>query len=1106
MATQDYLEESISNVPREVETEGGSFKDYAQSYNIFGMSAYNPQTRINRDDLTNTWTKEDKLAAMEGLETPEDYDILNSSMSPEHYNKMVAKNKIYKESEARIANDNPVFSFTAGMAVGMADPTVLIPGTLAFKGTKAMTALKRVAYGAGTGAGLSMFQEAVLAEQQGRVDQTGSAAFWGATFGGGLFAVGPMIAGGQYAVSKAAAKAYTEPSISEKFMMGDMPEAEYNPGDEFFTYKNEQGVKTQVNINGVGTEPEAIWFEAPKMNKFVSKFVISPVSRLAKSEYPLFNRLGTKMQSSPIFRTQGGKLFAEPKNAWDKKQNLGNFQADSTKDLYSIHHEIGKQGYKGSFNDYSEEVGAAMDDMINKASNDAHDILMQEMKVADEVKETSIANIEANYKQSFVDQQKNIMESPTFKDLELRQAELKRLEEVNMKSMQDEIDAFNKQFDESQVSLTNNKYSERLSELLSDAETKIDFEGMPPHIAQGIKAYQRYVKKYHMEMDRLNMKDTSKLHPLLYKTRSWNLERLASLDDIELTSRIREAFINDPLNKRLLASGKMKETTANKRIAEIVRHMREVDLVRGMPDNTLTVPNEMPLGQFLEQRNFNLNEKYLGDLVDRDMSSIMSTYHYNMSGRVALQEQFGTDNLAQLRNDVIKPAAQQAKDMGASSREIENLTDDFNTLFEQVLGTHGMPQKPNAWGERMTRQLMKFNYLTFGGGFGINALADMGVVSFTVGLGNTMKHFGPSLKAIQDLKGQAEVTPWVEQAIALGAASDYYNMRTLSRFDDVDTMFTDTKMERVLDKGGQVMQQASGLAPITAMEEMMAIGGGTVDMINTARKFKETGKLPNGFEEKISRYGLTKEDLKWVAEQPVIIENGRLIDFNWGEWKNKQKMEKFQTAITKTMNDAVIRGDKTMLPHYMTSANPFMKLMTQFLRYPHIAYERVLLRGASKPTARFMSGTMTSAAIMSSIYYLREQALIEAGVLDERDAKYAIYDRFGNFDDEAMMRLSWTVASKLPQLGISMDVVNKGIALGGKPTPGRHYDENAWTAIGGVAASRFENVTKGLDAAFDGKFDSMQGYYLGKSITPFQNFLNLDQVYNPMVKDLIEGR
>jgi hypothetical protein len=881
-------------------------------------------------------------------------------------------------------------------------------------------------------------------------------------------------------------------------------DATYKAGDDFFTYVDDNGVKTKVNLGGVGVEPVQLWKEgeAPKMNKYLQKFVISPVSRMARSKYPLFNRMGSMMQSSPIYRKLGDKLFTENKTAWDVKQDLVSAKGVALKDIYTSFIDVQKQGYKGNFDSYAKEVNDAIYNIIEENLNLAYARVQGEMSFMDAVKQRELDKIVQDQQSALNDAVKRQIKTKT--KLEERETELKRLKDIFDKEVSTRQKEYLDKFDESSISLRNSNFQRRLQEILQELEEKFDINKVETHLRGGVSGYQKYMKSYYEHMNNIKMKGVDTMHPTFYKTRSWDLEKLGSKTADELYRIIRKAFINHPMNKTLIKGGKIKPETVEKRIKDIVEHMQEVELVRKMPDNRIVVPSEMPLGQFLEQRNFNLNDKYLEDLIDRDIRSSMETYNYNMSGRVALHTMFGTDKLDVLTREVVLPAAKQAEAMGATAEEIASLTEDFSTLFEQVLGTHGLPAKPNAWGEKATRMLMKLNYLTFGGGFGVNALADVGVVAFTNGLGNTLRHFGDSLSAIRDMKLQASKTPWVEQAIALGALSDYYAARSLSRYDDIDTMFTGSKVEKILDKGGQVMQNASGLQAITAIEELMAVSGGTVDMVKTAIKYKKTGQLPRGFEERISRYGLTKEDLSWVAEQPLKIHKGKLIDFNWAEWKDNNRMTKFQTAVTKMMNDAVIRGDKTLLPNYMTSANPFMRLMTQFMRYPHIAYERILLRGASKPTARFLAGTMTSAATMASIYYIREQALIEAGVLKERDAKYAIYDRFGNLDEEAVTRLAQVVLLKMPQFGHIPDMITKGAALTGRTLPGRNYEENPYTAIGGVSASRFEMFTKGAKAVFDGEFDGMDGYYMGKSITPYQNLLQVDQLYNPMVKELIK--
>ena len=152
MATQDYLGEEIEKPKITREIEGGSFEDYATHFNVFGMTGYNPETRLTNEDLAETWEPEDKQAVFDSLSTPEDYNLLNTSQSKKHYDIMVARKDIDKKAEERIATDTTAMQFVGAIGMASADPSILVPGTLGFKGAKAMTALKRVAYGAGVGA------------------------------------------------------------------------------------------------------------------------------------------------------------------------------------------------------------------------------------------------------------------------------------------------------------------------------------------------------------------------------------------------------------------------------------------------------------------------------------------------------------------------------------------------------------------------------------------------------------------------------------------------------------------------------------------------------------------------------------------------------------------------------------------------------------------------------------------------------------------------------------------------------------------------------------------------------------------------------------------
>ncbi|NPA69345.1 MAG: hypothetical protein GXO26_00915 [Crenarchaeota archaeon] len=443
----------------------------------------------------------------------------------------------------------------------------------------------------------------------------------------------------------------------------------------------------------------------------------------------------------------------------------------------------------------------------------------------------------------------------------------------------------------------------------------------------------------------------------------------------------------------------------------------------------------------------------------------------------------------------------EAKELGLSTSEIAELAEDFDTLFTQVLGTHGLPKKPNGWAETGKRILKALNYVTFGGGFGITALTDFGNVAAKTGLKNTLMHIKPALKAIKDLRkiGKGDLR-WVEDAMAIGAAADYYNMRVLSRLDDVDGVVIANRADRALGSLSTTMTKWSGLGPITAIEEIVAVGAGTVDMFKRATKLAETGHIDEYYMKQLARYGLDESDLLWLAKQPVKIENGVLIDFNFKNWDNPKRTQKIQEGLTRVMEDAIIRGDKTLLPKVMTTDNPLGQLMFQFMTFPVVAHERLLLAGLSEQSARFYVGIMTSMGITASFYYVREQALIAAGIIDERDAKYDIIDEHGTFDEEALTNLAVLMVSKTGQFGFAPDVLSKGLAFAGIPMPGRSYPETAYTAIGGVSASRFDALHRAMKGMYDGSFDSYDGVKLAQQYLPFANLWQLNQVYNPILE------
>jgi hypothetical protein len=235
----------------------------------------------------------------------------------------------------------------------------------------------------------------------------------------------------------------------------------------------------------------------------------------------------------------------------------------------------------------------------------------------------------------------------------------------------------------------------------------------------------------------------------------------------------------------------------------------------------------------------------------------------------------------------------------------------------------------------------------------------------------------------------------------------------------------------------------------------------------------------------MARIGLNADDVSKVAsklkEVGDFTSDGSIYNLNLDKWDD-ELLDKMTTAIERGMRHTVVRGDTTYLPSWMIKPNPFMRSITQFLRYPMAATETLMARGLDENAARWVAATGTSAFMMASVMYTREQAAIAIGAMDERDAKFA------NFweDDEAATKLFYSAFSKAGTLGGMSIIVDKVSALSGVPTPGSEYvHPDVLGSVLGPSFSRISSLRQGLEPIFtEGRIDSKKSWNLLMSMVP----------------------
>ena len=191
-------------------------------------------------------------------------------------------------------------------------------------------------------------------------------------------------------------------------------------------------------------------------------------------------------------------------------------------------------------------------------------------------------------------------------------------------------------------------------------------------------------------------------------------------------------------------------------------------------------------------------------------------------------------------------------------------------------------------------------------------------------------------------------------------------------------------------------------------------------------------------------------------------------------------LDKLTTAITRGTRHTIIRGDTTYLPSWVIEPTPMKRVLFQFLRYPLAAQETLLARGLDEDMARWVGATITSTFLMASVYYLREQAAIQAGITDPADAKF---DEFTT-DSEQASKLFFAAFSQAGTLGNVTVLLEKLSAVTGVPTPGNEYaDRDVLSAVMGPTFSRIPQLRDILEPfLLEGRLDTKQQMFALKAL------------------------
>lgn len=348
--------------------------------------------------------------------------------------------------------------------------------------------------------------------------------------------------------------------------------------------------------------------------------------------------------------------------------------------------------------------------------------------------------------------------------------------------------------------------------------------------------------------------------------------------------------------------------------------------------------------------------------LNRDVfSNIDATYH-DLSARFALREKFGSEDLADVLQDLtddynamIKDAP-DAKTAQRLKNERESALRDIRGMRDRLLGRYQVPNDPAAramsWG---SKKLREWNFLRFGGGFLVSSLTDLATVALTAGFGGmtlrSYRHWNKvARQAIQE--GNAHEMLALVRAGELALASS--RSAKMNQIDDAILSHgigtsgsalhkTTSMIDRVSGYLSEKMNLVNGMASWNTQLKGMA---GLIQMQNIRRAMENIDGMDAATATKFATLGLDKARLKsikkFMDEFGEVDEDG-LFSPNTSQWTSPEGLEAarhLRVALKRTINRAVMTPGVGDTPLFMSNAAG--KMILQFATYGFTAVNRFL--------------------------------------------------------------------------------------------------------------------------------------------------------------------
>jgi hypothetical protein len=377
--------------------------------------------------------------------------------------------------------------------------------------------------------------------------------------------------------------------------------------------------------------------------------------------------------------------------------------------------------------------------------------------------------------------------------------------------------------------------------------------------------------------------------------------------------------------------------------ADLIDKMRRMLLNRGGEGGTVRYgKNRTRLDEqysaMITDNNGETKEYNFRDLfMERDAEQLFENYARSMSGHIAFAEvagvRSGLDHQA-----LMAKMSDHIPDDKAREKFIATMDD----AYKLATGAPLHETKRYASWRRIGRAMRDYNFVRVMNQVGFAQIPDAAAY-LTPQYLRYSRHYMPELfdfmRRAQDGTLDHKLAREAEEWLATG--TDYHNNTLYSAFDD-EPLSGLSRLEHGLRVAGRVTQSISGLRHTTEFNQRMA---GMAVMNRLASNL--LGRTADFNEQRLLGLGLTPDKIDGIKKQLAKAEfdgaKHKLLALHLDDWDDPKALNDFLSAVHRETRRMVQEEDVGDTHAWMHS--PLGKIVTQFRRFPLVAYSKQLGHG-----------------------------------------------------------------------------------------------------------------------------------------------------------------